>query len=396
MGRVILHIDLNCFYASVEQIYNPTLREKPIAIAGNPKERRGIIITSSYEARAFGIKTTMTVYEAKKICPSLHILPPNFTRYREASAQFFSLLRSYTPLVEPVSIDEGYIDITALCTERHALEIVEELHRQLWDKLQLPSSIGIAPNKFLAKMASDMKKPMGITILRKRDIKQKLWPLSVKDMHGIGEKTAQKLATIHIYTIEQLANAQVGQLRDLLGVRGEKLHTRANGHDERQVNPEAIYDTKSVGSSRTLPRDESDEDKLQKVVYALSMKVAERLQMKQLAGTTVTIIIRDANWQNHSRSKSLKNVILTASDIYDIAWDLFAAHWDDTPVRLLGITVSNVTSRGQLTEQLQLFTYKEHIQEEERIHLLHKMDRQFGEGIVQLGISSSKYKKDNK
>src|SRR5574342_715287 len=181
-GRVIFHVDMNSFYASVEMAYDPTLKGKPLAIAGNPEERRGIIVTCSYEARKFGVRTTMPLWEAKKLCPNLIIKKPNFERYRSASAAMFDLLRQYTELVEPVSIDEGYMDITDCSDLGSPPQIAESIQKRILEQLDLPCSIGIAPNKFLAKTASDMKKPMGITVLRKRDIPRILWPLEAGEM----------------------------------------------------------------------------------------------------------------------------------------------------------------------------------------------------------------------
>src|SRR5690625_3897264 len=176
-AKVIFHIDMNSFYASVEMAYHPRLKGKAIAIAGNVEERRGIIVTSSYEARAKGVKTTMHVWQAKKLCPNLEVLPPNFERYRAASQALFALLKSYTPLVEPISIDEGFIDATYYLNEGgHPLKLATDIQKRIKKELNLPCSLGIAPNKFLAKMASDMKKPNGITILRKRDLPKMLWP----------------------------------------------------------------------------------------------------------------------------------------------------------------------------------------------------------------------------
>lgn len=168
-GRVILHVDMNSFYASVEMAYDPSLKGKPLAIAGNVEERRGIIVTCSYEARNFGVKTTMPLWEAKKLCPQLIVRKPNFDRYRTASINMFEVLSQYSEIVEPVSIDEGYMDITESFELGSPIYIAESIQKQVFEQLCLPCSIGIAPNKFLAKMASNMKKPMGITILRKRD-----------------------------------------------------------------------------------------------------------------------------------------------------------------------------------------------------------------------------------
>src|SRR5690625_3807346 len=178
-GRVILHIDMNAFYASVETAHNPSLKGKPLAIAGNRHERNGINVTSSYEAREKGVKTTMPLWQARRLCPELIVLPPNFARYREASRQIFKRLADVTPMIQPVSIDEGYMDITDCAHLGNPLEIAEQIQKRLLKELRLPCSIGIGPNKFLAKMASDMKKPLGITVLRIRDVRQKLWPLPV-------------------------------------------------------------------------------------------------------------------------------------------------------------------------------------------------------------------------
>ncbi|MEO4052567.1 DNA polymerase IV [Solibacillus sp. CAU 1738] len=388
--RIVLHIDMNCFYASVEQIYDESLKGQPVAIAGNPQERRGIIITCSYEARAFGVKTTMTIGEAKRLCPQLITLPPNFDRYRHSSKQFFDLLREYTPLVEPVSIDEGYIDITDLCEQRHALQIVEEIQQRIYSELKLPCSIGVAPNKFLAKTASDMKKPMGITVLRKRDIPNILWPRPVIDMHGIGKKTAEKLTTIKVETIGQLANVEPHQIRQLLGINGERLRARANGDDDRAVDPNSIYDTKSVGNSTTLPRDETEYYILKETIEKLCTKVAERLHAKRLAGTTVILYIRDADWHNQTRSKSVTNAIASKDDIFEIAWALFQKHWDESPIRLLGVTVSNVIDQHQSTQQLNLFNFEEYIKDEPIIELVQNLEKKFGKGIIKRGIDAPK------
>ena len=182
-GRIIFHFDMNCFYASVEMAYHPELKGKPLAIAGNPEERKGVIVTSSYEARAKGVKTTMPLWQARRLCPELIVRRPNFDRYRQASKDIFTFLAEITPMIEPVSIDEGYMDVTDV--KQHPVELARYIHKQLKKTLDLPCSIGIAPNKFLAKTASDMEKPMGLTILRRRELPQMLWPLPIEEMHGV-------------------------------------------------------------------------------------------------------------------------------------------------------------------------------------------------------------------
>lgn len=389
-GRIIFHVDMNSFYASVEQSYDPSLKGKPIAIAGNPKERRGILVTCSYEARAKGVYTTMNVHEARRKCPEIILLPPNFERYRKASKEIFSILRSYTPLVEPVSIDEGYMDVTELTRERHALEIADEIQRRILKELDLPCSIGVAPNKFLAKTASDMKKPMGITVLRKREVPQLLWPLEVIEMHGVGEKTAIKLNNINLKTIGDLAKADDYKLRTALGINGERLKQRANGEDEREVDPNSIYDTKSVGNSTTLHADETDLKELRKTIEMLSGKVAARLKAKRLAGTTIILYIRDASWHNQTRSKTVSNAVQLKEEIFEIAWRLFQNHWDEEPVRLLGVTVSNVIDKNEITQQLSMFNFEEHAKDEPIIELMDKLEKKFGKGVIQRGIDAPK------
>ena len=371
-------------------MHDPTLKGKPVAVAGNPQERRGIIITCSYEARKFGIKTTMTVGEAKKRCKELIILPPNFERYREASFAFFSLLRTYSPLLEPVSIDEGYLDITDYTNGRHPLDIVNEIQQRILTDLHLPCSIGVAPNKFLAKTASDMKKPLGITVLRKRDVMQALWPLDVIEMHGVGQKTADKLKGYGIHTIGDLAKASMQDMKLWFGINGERMVNKANGIDDRIVDPEAAYDTKSVGNSTTLPRDETEYYILKQTFETLCEKVANRLQAKSLVGTTVIIYIRDHHWHNLTRSKSVQNGINKKQDIFDIAWALFLQHWDETPLRLVGVTVSNVTDERESTEQLNLFNFQQYEKEEPILKVMHKLERQFGEGVIQRGVKVKK------
>ncbi|KXH87514.1 DNA polymerase IV [Sporosarcina sp. HYO08] len=383
--RVILHLDMNSFFASVEQAHDPSLKGIPMAVAGNPKQRRGILVTCSYEARALGIYTTMTVGEAKRLCPDLVIVPPDFDKYRTASAAVFTLLRSYTDLVEPVSIDEAYIDITNIGGLTNAVDIAKNMQQRIYNELDLPCSIGIAPNKFLAKTASDMKKPMGITILRKREVPSKLWPLPVIEMHGVGKSTEQKLNELGIYTIGELAQSEELIVKALLGKNGQRLRKRANGIDYRPVDPEAAAEMKSVGSSTTLPVDETEMAGCLTVLKGLAEKVAGRLEQRQLAGSVVMIQIRSADWRNHTRSRTVLNPIYQAQDIYSVASELFKHHWDEEPVRLLGITVSNVIPVNEIFEQLSIDNFEQHAKEEQLDNLVSQLEKKFGLGSVKRG-----------
>jgi len=376
-GRIIFHIDMNCFYASVEMAYDPKLKGKPLAIAGNPEERKGIIVTSSYEARAKGIKTTMPLWQARRLCPDLTVMRPNFNRYRQASREIFKMLSELTPLVEPVSIDEGYMDVTDIETS-DPITLAEEIQQQIMSTLDIPCSIGIAPNKFLAKMASDMEKPMGLTILRKRDISRILWPLPIEEMHGVGEKTKEKLSTINVKTIGQLANKDVYTLKQLLGVNGERLKNRANGIDLREVDPDAVNENKSIGSSQTLSQDTTNEIEIRRLMHTLADNVERRLKRKKAAGRSVQLMIRYHDRKTITRSKKLQMFIDTKEDIIEIANELWQLHWNMQPIRLLGITVQDIEEKKQLGKQLDLFTYKKEAEKEKLYHTIDTLSEKYG------------------
>ncbi|RDW21984.1 DNA polymerase IV [Oceanobacillus chungangensis] len=377
-SRVIFHIDMNCFYASVEMAYNPKLKGKPLAIAGNPEERKGIIVTSSYEARSKGVKTTMNIWQAKKLCPELIVMRPNFDRYREASREIFKILSEITPYVQPVSIDEGYMDVTSSNMDGTPIELAINLQQRILNELDIPCSIGIAPNKFLAKMASDMKKPLGITVLRKRELSKTLWPLKVEEMYGVGEKTAEKLNTIDIYTIGDLAKKDPYQLKQLLGINGERLKNRANGIDTRPVDPDAIYEFKSIGSSQTMPEDTTDLIVIQRLLKQLAENVERRMKRKDAAGKSIQIMIRYHDRNTITRSKKLQSFIEEKEDIYRLADELFQKHWSGEPVRLLGISVQDVEEKRNIGQQLDLFTYEKVASKENLYSTIETLTEKYG------------------
>ncbi|MCM2531746.1 DNA polymerase IV [Neobacillus pocheonensis] len=382
-GRVILHVDMNSFYASVEMAYDPTLKGKPLAIAGNVEERRGIIVTCSYEARKFGVKTTMPLWEAKKLCPQLIVKSPNFDRYRSASMGMFEILRQFTEQVEPVSIDEGYVDISECHEFGSPIEIAKSIQKRIMATLDLPCSIGIAPNKFLAKMASDMKKPMGITILRKRDVPIVLWPLNTNEMHGIGKKTAEKLTTIGINTIGELARGNEIQLKALLGINGTRIKERANGIDNRLVDPESVTDFKSIGNSTTLPKDATNQQELFRVLESLAETVSVRLKRKNVLASTIGITIRFKDRKTITRSKKLANPINHKDDITMVAKQLLLKNWNGDAVRLLGITGYDLVEHDLAYKQLDLFSYEKDAKKEPLLKTLSTLREKYGENIIE-------------
>lgn len=377
-GRVIFHVDMNSFYASVEMAYNPKLKGIPLAIAGNPEERKGIVVTSSYEARAKGVKTTMPLWQARQLCPELRVLRPNFDRYRTASREIFKMMAEITPLIQPVSIDEGYMNVTDCEKIGNPLEIADNFQSRIKRELDLPSSIGIAPNKFLAKMASDMKKPMGITVLRKRDLPHKLWPLPIEEMYGVGEKTAAKLRAVDLKTIGDLAKGDLYQLKQVLGINGERLQNRANGIDTRPVDPEAVHEFKSIGSSQTLPNDTTDDAEIRKLMNQLADNVERRMKRKQAAGRSIQVTIRYYDRKTITRSKKLQTYIENKEDILYFASELLHKHWNLEPIRLLGITVQDVEEKQHIAKQLDLFTYETEAGKEKLYNAIDQLTKKYG------------------
>lgn len=377
-GRIIFHIDMNCFYASVEMAFNQKLKGKALAIAGNPDERKGIIVTSSYEARAKGVKTTMPLWQARKLCPELIVMKPNFDRYRVASSQMFRILSEVTPYVQPVSIDEGYLDVTEVKEYGTPLELANYIQQKILNELDLPCSIGIGPNKFLAKMASDMKKPLGITVLRKRELPKMLWPLPVDEMYGVGEKTAEKLQKIGIKTIGDLAKKDVYQLKQLLGINGERLKNRANGIDPRPVDPDAVYDFKSIGNSQTLPRDTTDLIEINNLIHHLAETVERRMKRKNVVGKSVQLMIRYHDRKTITRSKKLQIYIDDKEVIIQIVKELFDLHWSQEPIRLIGITVQHIEEKQSVGKQLDLFTYEKEASKEKLYSTIDHLTEKYG------------------
>jgi DNA polymerase-4 len=380
--RIIFHVDMNSFYASVEMAKDPSLRGQPLAVAGNVEERKGIIVTCSYEAREKGVKTTMPLWQAKKLCPNLIVVPPDFETYKMYSSQIFRLLQEYTEWVEPVSIDEGYMDVTEC---QNQLQLASEIQERLLHELNMPCSIGIAPNKFLAKMASDMKKPLGITVLRKRDIPHKLWPLKVGEMHGIGKKTEEKLNKYEIITVKDLAHAVDYEMKQRFGINGIKMKERANGIDSRPVDPTSVSDYRSIGSSTTLSEDIETASEAEPVFKRLSEKVTKRLKSKDCLALTIAITIRYSDRKTITRSKMLENPSQDPEEIFKIAMKLFKQHWSKEAVRLLGITATEVIEKDNATVQLDLFSVAKNEKEALLHDVLSSIERKHGEGIIKRG-----------
>lgn len=379
-GRVILHIDMNAFYCSVHEADEPELyKGKPTAVSGSVELRKGIIVTSSYPARKRGVKTGMQVREALKHCPELTLIKPNFNLYRQYSEAFMKIAESYSPLVQVMSIDECYIDITGSKQFGTPVEIAEKLQHRIRTELSLPCSIGIAPNKLLAKMASDMKKPNGITILRIRDVPKILWDKPCSHLFGIGQRTAHKLAKLNIHTVGQLAKADPSELSQAFGIMGPTLIQAANGLDESEVNPH-YEPSKSIGHTTTLPSNYTELDDIHRVFLNISDQVARRLRRQKLLAHTIQITIRSPDMKTITRSNTLNAPTEYADEINMKARELFQAHWQvGKPVRLLGITLQNLQSKEQSAVQLDLFSFEEQPKKEQLNEAIDSIRDKFGE-----------------
>jgi DNA polymerase-4 len=357
-GRVILHVDMNAFYCSVHASHEPDkYKGKPIAVGGSVEERRGILVTASYECRAKGVKATMPIWQARKLCPEMIVIAPNFDLYRDYSQRMLHILHQFTPQIEPASIDEAYMDITECGHIGTPLEIAKRIQSQLLQEMDLPCSIGIAPNKFLAKMASDLKKPNAINILRKRDVSKILWPKPVRELHGVGKKMEERLHKLNILTIGDLAKESIEHLKKEFGKTGVAIREHANGNDRSIVDPTSVYEVKTIGNSTTLRQDIDDNESLKKVLMNLADSVARRMRKREVMGENVQITIRYADWKNVNRSCMTLRPIDSKEEIYEYALHLFERHWSGSPVRLLGISLHKLIDKKNAFIQMDLFSY---------------------------------------
>ncbi|WP_219837906.1 DNA polymerase IV [Paenibacillus sp. R14(2021)] len=382
-GRVILHLDMNAFYCSVHEAEEPHLyKGKPTAVAGSVEQRKGIIVTSSYTARSKGIKTGMTVREGLRRCPDLILIRPDFNLYRTYSRGFMSIARQYTPLVEAVSIDECYLDITGSSAFGEPLEIARAIQERIQTEWNLPCSIGIAPNKLLAKMASDMNKPNGFTVLRIRDVPNLLWDKPCDTLFGIGRKTAEKLIKLNIRTIGQLAAVDESMLVKHFGVIGSWMKAAAYGHDHGEVSAERERN-KSIGHTTTLPKDVTGREEAHRILLNLADQTGRRMRHQKMMAATVQIVIRRPDMTTFNRSVTLDSPTDSASDIHREACKLFDRYWKPgEPVRLLGITLQNLTLQTETAVQLDLFDYNEQPRKAALTKTMDMLRDKFGEDAV--------------
>lgn len=353
MKRITFLVDMNCFFISCEATRRPELHDIPAAVAGDPKYRSGIILTANYKARAFGVKTGMTLFEAQKVCSDILLLKPDFSLYSSLSNRVMEILETYTPVIEQASIDEAWLDMTGTPSVQASPRLAaEKIMAQIKDELGLFCSIGISENKFLAKMASDMKKPMGITELFIKDVPKMLWPLPVSDMYGVGKRSAVRLHSIGIMTIGDIAKFGEKTLSREFGKMGRQIFEFANGKDDEPVLARVKEAMKSVGRSTTLSDDVRDVNFACKVILALSEEIGADARRYGKKGKTVQITLRYSDFSNITRQATVASTNLT-SEIAAAGEKLLRKNWTGRPVRLIGISLSGFD--GEEPEQLSLF-----------------------------------------
>jgi DNA polymerase-4 len=349
-GRRILHLDMDAFYASVEQRDDPALRGRPVAVGGRP-EGRGVVAAASYEARAFGIRSAMSMAKAARLCPHLVVVRPNFSRYREVSTQVFEMYRSVTPLVEPLSLDEAYLDVTENSWgEPLATTVAKRLKQWVRDETRLSVSAGAAPNKFLAKIASDWNKPDGLTIIPTQRVEAFLQKLPVEALWGVGPVTAKRLRAAGITQLVDVRAVAPDVLRNTVGNQADWLRRLADGIDDRPVTPNRS--AKSSGSENTYAEDVTNLEVIRTELDRMARRGAEWLERKALSARTVTIKVRYSDFTTITRSHSERPATRDPGRIATRALRLA----DNTeagsrPVRLLGVSLHNLMGDDEVARE---------------------------------------------
>ena len=371
MSKIILHIDLNAFFVRCEEIKNSSLEGKPVIIGRNG--RGGIVSTCSYAAREYGVRSGMPTYQALLKCPDALLIPGDYHYYEKKSQEFFMFIKGYTQLVEPASVDECFADFTeVLKNEEKPLVFLRNLQAELYKETKLKCSIGVAPTRFLAKMASDMKKPNGLVVIRRKDARKMLSPLPIDDFFGIGKKTSPKLKEIGINTIGDLIKRiddEDAETKQVFGKFYYVIKDWIDGKGGDEINTEP-WDPKSVGHSTTLFSDALSVEELEKPLKELSEEVARDAKKENKKGKTVQLVLKDNEFKVINRSKRLGKLSNEFEDIYKTALELLKLNYDGRPIRLIGVTLQQLQNPKEIYEQLSIFDNYEEIKEQNATRLL--------------------------
>jgi len=347
--RTIFHVDMDAFFASVEQMDDPALRGKPVLVGGNGP--RGVVSAASYEARKFGCHSAMPMAQARRLCPQAIIVHGNYARYRDISQRMFNIFSEYSPLVEPLSVDEAFLDMTG--TDRLLGEptaVAQRLKQHIKSDLGLTASVGVAPNKFLAKLASDLEKPDGLVVVNPNQIDALLIPLPINKLWGVGPVTADKLRKVGIHKVGDLRTRSTDALERLFGQEASRYHRLANGQDDRPVVPDR--EAKSVGQEQTFGVDVADPADVRRVLFEQVEQVGRRLRQHNLFARTISLKIRYGEFETISRSTTVETATNSTNELWSSASSLFDKWCAQSfrPVRLIGMSASQLaTSPGQMS-----------------------------------------------
>ena len=386
-----MHIDLNAFFASAEEIRDPSLKGKPILIGH--EGRSGIVSTASYAARKAGCHSGQPMFQALRLCPEAKVIAPDFSYYKVLSVSFFSYLKEYSPIIEQASIDEAYVDMSkplGKCAD--PIGYLRSMQFRLKKLTGLSCSIGIAPTKWLAKMGSDLHKPMGLTIIRRKDIGKTILPLPIEKFWGIGKKTCPELKAIGIKTIGDLRDRLVQEDEDVMRILGKFAFTALSwmsGRGDDKVQVEAD-DPKSIGNSTTLPIDCCGYDEVAKAVSDLCDEVSERAKAQHKAGFTITLTVKDTAFRLHTRAVTLKEPTDDAKAIKSKVEELYKRNFEAMDVRLVGVTLSKLVDPLKRTVQMTIFNYEYYEQADKTRMLINQMNRKMKKPLLMRGSEAKK------
>lgn len=348
MDKIILHVDMDAFFAAVEQADNPQLKGKPVIVGG--VSERGVVSTCSYEARKYGVRSAMPIFIAQKLCPHGIYLKVRYYRYKEISNKIFTIFKEITPLVEPLSIDEAFLDLSE-SKFNDGLEAAQYIKRRVFQEVGLTLSIGISYNKFLAKLASDWNKPNGIKIITKEMIPDVLKPLPVSKIYGLGEKSVKKLNNMGMFKVDDLYELPKDFFIEYFGKYGIDIYERIRGIDNREVK--VNRDRKSYGRENTLKFDTEDKEDILYYVKSFCLELSEELKRRNVFIKTITVKYKTSNFESHTRSRSLNYYTNDLNTIYNVAHEIVNDEVFEEGIRLIGVTVSGV--KEETVEQLKLF-----------------------------------------
>ncbi|MBO1685762.1 DNA polymerase IV [Clostridium butyricum] len=348
MNNNILHVDMDAFFASVEQMDNPELKGKPVIVGGISE--RGVVSTCSYEARKYGVHSAMPIFMAKEKCPNGIFVSGRYGRYTKISQEIFKILSDVTPIIEQVSIDEGYLDLSQSRFE-NGIDAARYIKNKVFKEIGLTISVGISYNKFLAKLASDWNKPNGIKEISRSMIPDILLPLPLSKIHGLGKISVGKLNNMGIFYIKDLYNMEKKFYIEYLGKNGLDIYDRIRGIDNRKI--ETIRERKSVGKERTLKFDTDNKEELLQYLKEFSFEIEEMLCAKNVVGKTVTLKFKTKDFENHTRSRTLNNYISYHEDIFNVSKELLESEELKSNLRLIGVSISSFKEKEM--EQMTLF-----------------------------------------